>query len=93
MYLENKSETGDRGEARIGWATFSKSGRSVYYRGRRFQRLRGGGIRGNYFDVDTGDEYWISGIKKTGSNRHRTGGGDIVVDEDAQSEYEKIVTG
>ena len=31
---------------------------------KRFQRLKGSGISGNYFDVETGDEYWISGVKK-----------------------------
>ena len=92
MYLENKSKLGDRGEARIGWVTFSKTGRSIYYRGRRFQRLKGGGVSGNYFDVDTGDEYWISGVKKTGTNRHWAGGGTIRIDSDARAEYKKIAT-
>jgi hypothetical protein len=91
MYLENKSEAGDREQARIGWVTFSKTGRSIYYRGKRFQRVKGGGISGNYFDVDSGDEYWISGVKKTGTNRHWAGGGEILIDDDARSEYEKIV--
>ncbi len=31
MYIECKEAAEDRGEARIGWVTFSKSGRSVYY--------------------------------------------------------------
>ena len=92
MYVENKSKAGDRGEARIGWVTFSKTGRSIYYRGMRFQRLKGGGVSGNFFDSETGDEYWISGVKKSATNRHWAGGGEIQVNEDAQSEYEKIVT-
>ena len=93
MYVESKSEAGDRGIARIGWVTFSKTGRSIYYRDKRFQRLKGGGISGNYFDVDTGDEYWITGVKKSGTNRHWAGGGEIVVDDDARSEFEEIVSG
>ena len=92
MYVENKTEAGDCGEARIGWVTFSKTGRSIYYRGKRFQRLKGGGISGNYFDSETGDEYWISGVKKAGTNRHWAGGGEIQIDDDARSEYEKIIT-
>ena len=91
MYVENKSEAGDLGEARIGWVTFSKTGRSIYYRGKTFQRIKGGGVSGNYFDPETGDEYWISGIKKQGTNRHPAGGGEIQIDEDARSEYDKII--
>jgi hypothetical protein len=91
MYVENKSKAGDRGEARIGWVTFSKTGRSVYYRDRCFQRIKGGGVAGNYFDAESGDEYWISGVKKAGTNRHWAGGGEIQIDDDAQTEYGKII--
>jgi len=91
MYVEHKTEAGDRGEARIGWVTFSKTGCSIYYRGKRFQRIKGGGVAGNYFDSETGDEYWISGVKKGGTNRHWAGGGDVLIDDDACSEYEEIV--
>lgn len=91
--MENKSDAGDRGEARIGWVTFSKTGRSIYYRGRQFQRIKGGGVSGNYYDVETGDEYWISGVKKAGTNRHWAGGGEIVIDEDARAEYEGSILG
>ena len=51
MYLERKSGFNDNGPARIGRVTFSKSGRSVYYRGRRFERIRGGGASGNFEEV------------------------------------------
>lgn len=90
MYVENKSEAGDRGEARIGWVTFSKTGRSVRYRGKRYQRINGGGVAGNYFDAESGDEYWISGVKKTGTNRHWAGGGSVIIDKDAEAEYNKL---
>jgi len=90
MYVENKSQAGDHGDARIGWVTFSKTGRSIYYQGKCFQRLKGGGVAGNYFDSETGDEYWISGVKTSGTNRLWAGGGDVQIDDDARSEYEKI---
>ena len=91
MYLESKEQAGNRGEARIGWVTFSKTGRSIYYKGSRFQRLKGGGVSGNYFEVDTGTEYWISGVKKDGQDRHWAGGGPVEIDEDARIEYAKVV--
>ncbi len=91
MYVECKEAAGDSGEARIGWVTFSKTGRSIYYRGKRFQRLKGQGARGNYFESETGEEYWVSGVKKSGTNRHWAGSGPIHVDEDARDEYESVV--
>ncbi|MCW9024711.1 MAG: hypothetical protein OQK73_08500 [Gammaproteobacteria bacterium] len=43
MYVENKDGDIDGVDARIGWVTFSKSGRSVYYRGKTLKRAKGGG--------------------------------------------------
>lgn len=68
MYVENKDGDIDGASARIGWVEFSKSGRTVYYRGKSLKRATGGGIKGNHIDEDTGEEYWVSGIKKRGSN-------------------------
>lgn len=64
VYMELESGYRDDGPARVGRVTFSKSGRSLYYKGRRFERIRKGGVRGNYVDVETGEGYWISGVKQ-----------------------------
>lgn len=90
VYLEQKTGYEHNGPARIGRVTFSKSGRSVYYQGRRFARLQGGGARGNYFEVETGDEYWISGVKRDGGDRHWAGAGRVEVDKDVRAEYEAL---
>jgi len=58
MYIELKAG-GLTGPARIGRVTFSKSGATVCYQGKAFQSLRGSGFKSNYFDVETGDHYWI----------------------------------
>jgi hypothetical protein len=89
MYIELKSGNGhnDRGSARIGRVTFSKSGKSIYYNGLKFQSLKGSGICANYFEVASGDEYWISGCKKNGQDRHWAGGGPVEIDEDVREEY------
>lgn len=84
MYIENKSED-ISGPARIGRVTFSKSGKSLYYRGKTFQSLKGSGFKANYFDVDTREEYWISGCKKNGGDRLYPG--EIEIDEDVGEEY------
>lgn len=83
-YIELKSGYSDDGPAWIGYVRSSKSGRTVYFNDRAYQPLRGG--RGSYFDVESGEEYWISGIKKRGSNRHPCGRGKIVVDRRAVGE-------
>lgn len=49
MYLENKNGEIDGYDARIGWVTFSKTGKTIYYRGRSLARIKGGGVLGNYF--------------------------------------------
>jgi len=91
MYVENKDGDIDGVSARIGWVEFSKSGRTVYYRGKSLKRATGGGVKGNHFDEDTGDEYWISGIKKKRSNTHWAESTKVSIDDDAMDEYKKLI--
>ena len=65
MYIENKSD-GLVGPARIGRVTFSKSGKSLTYRGIEFGSLKGTGFKANFWNSETGEQYWISGCKKDG---------------------------
>lgn len=65
IYVELKSGHGDIGPAWIGLAATSKTGVTIYSNGKAFKRINRGGIEGNYCDIETGDEYWISGIKRT----------------------------
>lgn len=87
MYIECKSGYGDDGPARIGRVTFSKTGRTIYYNGMSFQSCKGQGIGANYFELDTGEEYWISGPKKNGQDRHWAGSGHVEIDADVAEEY------
>jgi hypothetical protein len=86
-YIELKSGFSDNGNAWIGLVSFSKSGKTVYFNGKAFQTSNGTGISGNYFDLESGDEYWISGVKKDMSDRHQFGGGKILVEKRILSEY------
>ena len=90
MYVENKNGDIDGVAARIGWVTFSRSGLSFHYRGRTLKRSKGRGIRGNYYDEATGEDYWISGVKGRGSNAHWAESVQIEVDADAQEEYRRL---
>ena len=83
MYIEEKP--GLAGHARIGRVKYSQSRRTVYYRGRKLQSLNGSGYKANFFNVETGLEYWISGCKKNGNDRLYPG--IIEIDEDAREEY------
>jgi hypothetical protein len=85
MYVELKSGYTDNGPAFIGQAFFSKTGRSTYFNGLAFSK--GSRYGGNYFEIMTGEYYWISGIKKRGTNRHWAGGGKIQIDRTVVNEY------
>ena len=81
-YIELKSGFSDNGPAWIGMTTFSKSGRTIYFNGKALKSLNGTGIAGNFYDLESGNEYWVSGIKKDGTDRHWTGGGKIMIDRE-----------
>lgn len=91
MYIEDKSE-GLNGPARIGRVYFSKSGKSLYYRGQIFQSLKGSGFKANYFDIETGDHFWISGPRKDQNDRLYGGFRDVVIDEDVREDYQLLLT-
>lgn len=86
MYIECKEEN-LTGVARIGRVTFSKTGKSVHYNGKTFQTLSGRGFKANYFDIETGEYYWISGCKKDGSDRLYGERLPIYIDDDIREEY------
>ena len=89
MYIENKSaqppgQNGLQGPARIGRVSFSKTGKTLYYRGKTFMRLSG--FKANYFDADTHEEYWISGPKRNGEDG-LYGPRATPIDDDVREEY------
>jgi hypothetical protein len=86
MYIECKAG-GLTGPARIGRVAFSKTGRTLYYRGQTFQSLKGAGFKSNYYCVETGENYWISGPKRRGGDALYGGSTPIEIDEDVRDEY------
>lgn len=86
-YIELKSGFGDNGPAWIGIAEFSKTGRTIYFNGKALKNTNGRGISGNYYDIENGDEYWISGVKNNGTDRHWAGGGKIMIDRKVVDHY------
>jgi len=92
MYIEDKSQ-GLEGEARIGRVYFTKTKKTLYYKGQRFQSLKGRGFKANYIDIDSGDEFWISGPKKDRNDRLYGGQRGVEIDKDVKDEYFKIIKG
>ncbi len=86
MYIECKAG-GLTGPARIGRVSFSKTGRTLYYRGQTFQSLKGAGFKSSYYCVETGEDYWISGPKRRGGDALYGGSTPIEIDADVREEY------
>jgi hypothetical protein len=93
-YIELKSGHSDNGPAWIGYVSLSKSGRTLYFNGRGLMKLKGqrrGDSGGNYVDMETGESFWISGVKKNGQDRHWAGAGKILVEAIAIADYLKEI--
>ncbi|WP_207759805.1 hypothetical protein [Flavobacterium cyanobacteriorum] len=90
-YIELKSGYSGNGPAWIGLVSFSKTGNTLYFNDKAFKSSKGSGISGNYYDIETGEEYWISGVKKDMTDRHWAGGGTIVVERRILEDYLQLV--
>ncbi len=45
----------------------------------------------NYYDIESKEAYWVSGIKKNGQDRHYLGSGIIMIDRKIVNDYLKMV--
>jgi hypothetical protein len=93
-YIELKSGHSDNGPAWIAYVSQSKTGRTLYFNGRGLMKLKGqrrGDSGGNYLDMETGESFWVSGLKKSGEDRHWAGSGKVLVEAAAESEYLKMI--
>ncbi len=86
-YIELKTGFQDNGPAWIGRIRLSKTGNTLYFNGMALKRSGGQCIQGNHYDLETGEEYWVSGVKKDGSDRHWSGAGKIKIGADVVAEY------
>ena len=89
MYIELKTGYSDDGPAWIGYVKTSKSKKTIYFNDHAFQKNIGN--YANYIDIENGDNYWISGLKKEESNRHWAGHGKIMIDRRAVNEYLSLI--
>lgn len=89
MYIELKTGYSDDGPAWIGYVKTSKTKKTIYFNDHAFQKFIGVGA--NYYDIENGDEYWISGLKKRESNRHWAGHGTIMIDRRAVPAFLSLI--
>lgn len=87
IYVDLKTGYNDNGPAWIGFAGYSKTGATLYFNGKAFKSLKGLGISANYYEVETDHQYWISGVKRNGWDRHWAGGGSVQIDGIAIEQY------
>jgi hypothetical protein len=84
-YIEKKSGSNHDGPAWIGFIKKSKTGKTIYFNNKAFQKFG----HGDYADIESGEGYWISRIKRNGQDRHWAGHGKIMIDRKAVDEYLK----
>lgn len=84
-YIELKTGYSHNGPAWIGSVTLSKSGITIYFNGKAYKKESG--VEGNYVEVESGDVYWISNVKKNGADRHWSGSGKVMLDRSIAEEY------
>lgn len=90
MYIEDKSN-GLVGDARIGRVFLSKTGKTLYYKGLTFQSLKGSGFKANFYEVNTGSEFWISAPRKDKNDKLYGGSQGVEIDEDVEHEYHEYI--
>ena len=79
-YIELKTGYADNGPAWIGKVKISRTGTTLYFNDHAFQKYNG--ISGNYVDIESGEEYWISGVKKDGK---------VMIDPKIVDDYLKFI--
>jgi hypothetical protein len=96
MYVQLKTgHNTDRGPAWIARVEFTKSWRSVTFHGHRLRRVTGtaySNYDANFYDVETGEEYWVSGPKRDRTDG-RYSSQQPVVDDDARDAYGAFLAG
>jgi hypothetical protein len=91
-YIEHKpAQHTDWAKAWITRVWLSSTGKTLYFNNMAIKR--GSGNDSNHFDLVTGESYWVSGVKKRGSNRHWAGGGPIQIEQSLVEWYQKLVQG
>ena len=91
MFVQLKTGYGtDSGPSWICWVDFNRTWKTARFHGRELGRQQG--IDGNFVDVATGEEFWVSGPKRDRTDL-RYGPGAPEVDDDVADEYRAFLSG
>jgi hypothetical protein len=91
MFVQLKTGyPGDDGPCWISRVRFTKSWKTAYWRGRTLARRRS--FDGNFCDVDTDEEFWLSGPKRDRTDA-RYSSTQPDVDEDVHDIYAAFLRG
>lgn len=96
MYVQLKTGFNtDKGPAWISLVRFSKSWRTAYFQGRTLARVTGtayANADSNFYDLETGEGFWISGPKRDRTDA-RYSRQQPLVDDDVRGDYEAFLRG
>ena len=96
MYLQLKTGYNtDRGPAWVARVRFTRSWRTAYGHGRSLRRVTGtagANLDSNFYDVDTGEGFWMSGPKRDRTDGRYTNEQPLV-DDDVREVYEAFLAG
>ncbi|WP_427922296.1 hypothetical protein [Streptomyces sp. cg40] len=92
MFVQLKTgHATDRGPSWIGWVDFSKTWSTAYFHGRTLRRA-GGMSDANFYDVETGEEFWVSGPKRDRTDT-RYGPAGPEIEPEAAETYHAFLEG
>lgn len=96
MYLQLKTGYNtDRGPAWVARVRFTRTWRTAYVHGRTLRRVTGtagANWDSNFYDVDTGEGFWMSGPKRDRTDGRYTNQQPLV-DNDVREAYEAFLAG
>lgn len=81
----------DSGPSWIGWVEFNRSWKTARFHGRELRR-RSRTFDSNFYDVETDEDFWLSGPKRDRTDT-RYGPATTVIEDDARSAYEAFLDG
>lgn len=87
LIFELNSNNDDDGPVWIGYGFFSTGSKSVYFDGKALSHTGETESKGNYIDILTEEEYRVSEVKKTGTERLNKPKRKIYIEEKAIKEF------
>lgn len=92
MFVQLKTgHNTDMGPAWVSWVRFTRTWKTAYWHDRTLRRA-GGMFDANFYDVDTDEEYWLSGPRRDrGDTRYSNVRPQV--DDDVREVYQAFLCG